>query len=167
VACTDSDNENVVITLTARQINPKIRIVSRVDDIDHETKIRKVGADAVVSPNFIGGLRMASELIRPTVVDFLDTMLRDREMNLRIDEIRIPDSSPAVGVQLKDMGFEKTPDVLLLAVRQVNGEWTYNPLRSDVVAANTVLIFLGTPKDSRALCDHLGGEMISPPARGG
>jgi voltage-gated potassium channel len=167
VACTDSDNENVVITLTARQINPKIRIVSRVDDIDHETKIRKVGADAVVSPNFIGGLRMASELIRPTVVDFLDTMLRDREMNLRIDEIRIPDSSPAVGVQLKDMGFEKTPDVLLLAVRQVNGEWTYNPLRSDVVAADTVLIFLGTPEDSRALCDHLGGEMISPPARGG
>ena len=61
VACTDSDNENVVVTLTARQLNPNIRIVSRVDDIEHESKIRKVGADAVVSPNYIGGLRAAAD----------------------------------------------------------------------------------------------------------
>jgi len=61
VACTDSDNENVVVTLTARQLNPNIRIVSRVDDIENESKTRKVGADAVVSPNYIGGLRAAAD----------------------------------------------------------------------------------------------------------
>ena len=61
VACTDSDNENVVVTLTARQLNRNIRIVSRGDDIEHESKIRKVGADAVVSPNYIGGLRAAAD----------------------------------------------------------------------------------------------------------
>lgn len=87
VACTESDNENVVVTLTARQLNAGIRIVARIQDVDHEVKVRKVGADAVVSPQHIGGLRLASELVRPTVVTFLDTMLRDRELNLRIDEI--------------------------------------------------------------------------------
>ena len=97
VACTDNDKENVVITLSARQLNPTIRIVSRITDIDSEDKIRRVGADAVVSPTYIGGLRLASELIRPTVVNFLDVMLRDRDANLRIDEITIPESSPACG----------------------------------------------------------------------
>ena len=93
VACTDNDKENVVITLSARQLNPKIRIVSRVTDIGAEDKIRRVGANAVVSPTYIGGLRLASELIRPTVVNFLDVMLRDRDANLRIDEITLPNSS--------------------------------------------------------------------------
>jgi voltage-gated potassium channel len=164
VACTDSDNENVVITLTARQINPKIRIVSRVEDVDHEKKIRKVGANAVVSPDFIGGLRMASELIRPTVVTFLDTMLRDRDLNLRIDEIRIPESSGAVGKPLNELGLEKVPAILLLAVRSPDGKWQYNPPRTRVVGAGVVLIFLGSTKDSRKLCEQLGGEMIGAPA---
>ncbi len=164
VACTESDNENVVVTLTARQINPNVRIVSRVDDVDHESKIRKVGADAVVSPEFIGGLRMASELIRPTVVTFLDTMLRDRELNLRIDEILIPEGSPAVGKPLNELGLEKMPHVLLLAVRYATGEWRYNPPRSEVVEPETVLIFLGSPDDAQVLCDQLGGEMVARPA---
>jgi voltage-gated potassium channel len=167
VACTDSDNENVVITLTARQLNPRVRIVSRVEDVDHETKIRKVGADAVVSPNFIGGLRLASELIRPTVVTFLDTMLRDQDLNLRIDEIEIPEGSAAVGQPLNALGLEKMPQILLLATRTSEREWSYNPPRSDVVRAGTTLIFLGSPVDSRVLCDQLGGVMISPPTTGG
>lgn len=162
VACTDSDNENVVVTLTARQINPNLRIVSRVQDIDHEAKIRKVGADAVVSPNFIGGLRLASELIRPTVVTFLDTMLRDQDLNLRIDEIGVPSDSPAVGKPLNALGLEKMPQILLLATRTPDERWQYNPLRTELVTADMVLIFLGAPNDARALSRQLGGVMLSP-----
>lgn len=163
VACTDSDRENLVVTLTARQLNPNIRIVTRVTDVGGEGKLRKVGADAVVSPNFIGGLRMASELIRPTVVTFLDTMLRDRDLNLRIDEIRIPEGSPAVGVPLNGLGLGKVPGALLLAIRDPDGTWHYNPPRSRPVAADIVLIFLGSPGDSRMLCEQLGGVMLSMP----
>ena len=163
VACTDSDKDNLVVTLTARQLNPNIRIVTRVTDVDGEGKLRKVGADAVVSPNFIGGLRMASELIRPTVVTFLDTMLRDRDLNLRIDEVRIPEGSPAVGQPLNALGLEKVPGALLLAVRDAAGDWHYNPPRRQPVTADMVLIFLGSPGDSRALCEQLGGVMISVP----
>ena len=163
VACTDADKENLVVTLTARQLNAKIRIVTRVMDVGTEAKLRKVGADAVVSPNFIGGLRLASELIRPTVVTFLDTMLRDRDLNLRIDEVRLPAGSPAIGKALNQIGFEKVPHALLLAVRGANGAWQYNPPRSTEVTEDMVLIFLGSPGDSRALCEQLGGAMISLP----
>ena len=131
-------------------------------DIDHEAKIRKVGADAVVSPNFIGGLRLASELIRPTVVTFLDAMLRDEDLNLRIDEIGVPSDSPAVGKPLNALGLEKMPQILLLATRTPDERWLYNPLRTELVTADMVLIFLGSPNDSRALCRELGGVMLSP-----
>ena len=163
VACTDSDKENLVVTLTARQLNPRIRIVTRVMDVQGEAKLRKVGADAVVSPNFIGGLRLASELIRPTVVTFLDTMLRDRDLNLRIEEVRLPATSPAVGKPLNQIGLEKVPHALLLAVRGADGVWQYNPARTQLVAEDMVLIFLGSPTDSRALCEQLQGVMLSMP----
>jgi voltage-gated potassium channel len=163
IVCTDSDNENVVVTLTARQVNPNVRIVSQVEDVDHEAKIRKVGADAVVSPHFIGGLRMASELLRPTVVSFLDTMLRDRDLNLRVEEIRIPQGSTAVGKQFRDLGLDALPGILLVAIRSTAGDWEYNPPRTEVVAPGMVLIFMGSPQDSRRLCEQLGGEMIATP----
>ncbi len=80
--------------------------------------MRNVGADAVVSPNFIGGLRMVSELIRPTVVTFLDEMLRDRERNLRIEEVEVDDASPLVGRALGDLELRAVSSALLLACRR-------------------------------------------------
>jgi voltage-gated potassium channel len=156
IACTQSDNDNVVVTLTARQLNPSLRIVVRVQDVGHDSKVRKVGADAVVSPQHIGGLRMASELVRPTVVTFLDSMLRDRGLNLRIDEVKIGAESPVIGMALNELGLEKLPHVLLLAVR--TGEhWEYNPPRSYKMEAGVVLVFMGSPEDAKVLRERLAG----------
>lgn len=161
VACSESDNENVVITLTARQLNPRVRIVSRLQDVEQESKIRKVGANGVVSPQHIGGLRLASELIRPTVVTFLDAMLRDRDLNLRIDEIIVPEGSSYVGEEIRRLGLEELPGILLLALRSGDGAWEYNPSRSYVVRPGTVLIFLGSPEDSGALRERLGRAVVA------
>ncbi len=160
IACSESDNENVVITLTARQLNPRLRIVSRIEDVDQESKVRKVGANAVVSPQHTGGLRLASELIRPTVVTFLDTMLRDRDRNLRVDELMIPPGAPSVGQKILELGLEELPGILVLAIRRKDGTWEYNPLRNSVVEAGTTLIFLGSPEDSQAMRERLGGEFV-------
>ncbi|MDX1494916.1 MAG: TrkA family potassium uptake protein, partial [Longimicrobiales bacterium] len=156
IACAEEDNQNVVITLSARQLNPDVRIVARLQDVEQEDKIRKVGADAVVSPQHIGGLRLASELIRPTVVTFLDEMLRDKDKNLRIDEIFIPEGSATVGRRIQDLGLDELPGILLLAVRDASG-WEYNPARHQEIKADTALIFLGSPEDSRKLRRRLGG----------
>jgi voltage-gated potassium channel len=161
IACSESDNENVVITLTARQLNPRIRIITRLQDVDQEGKARKVGANAVVSPQHIGGLRLASELIRPTVVTFLDLMLRDQDRNLRIDEVLVPEGASACGKQIRHLGLDALPGILLLAIRSVDGSWEYNPSRTEEVTAGQILIFLGSPDDSRKLRERLGGELVA------
>lgn len=163
IACSESDNENVVITLTARQLNPRARVVSKLQEIEHEQKVRKVGANSVVSPQHIGGLRLASELIRPTVVTFLDTMLRDQDKNLRIDEVIVPADSPHLGGTIRDMGLDSIPGVLLLAVRYGKEDWVYNPPRTEVVRAGETLVFLGSPEDSRALRELVAGHPSTPP----
>jgi voltage-gated potassium channel len=151
VASSESDNENVVITLTARQLNPGIRVVSKLQEIEQERKVRKAGADSVVSPQHIGGLRMASELIRPAVVSFLDIMLRDRDRNLRIDEVGVPPSSSFVGKKLRDLELDRVPGALLVAVRYESGQWAYNPSRDERINAGDTLIFMGSPADGRTL----------------
>ena len=72
----------------------------------------------------------------------------------------------AVGKPLNEIGLEKVPEILLLAVRTADGQWQHNPPRSRRVDPGMVLIFLGSPKDSRALCDQLGAEMIGGPLTG-
>ena len=167
VACTESDKENLVVTLSARQLNPSLRIVSRVTDIDSFDKIRRVGADAVVSPDFIGGLRLASEMIRPTVVSFLDTMLRDKDANLRIDEISLPPESSAVGKEIGELELHKVSNALVVAYRDSAGQWRYNPPADMLLQQNSVLILLGSPSEVRLVCDHMGGVMVSKPATEG
>ncbi|MCH1570456.1 MAG: TrkA family potassium uptake protein, partial [Longimicrobiales bacterium] len=164
IACSESDNENVVITLTGRQLNPRIRIVSRLSDVDTESKVRKVGANAVVSPQHIGGLRLASELIRPTVVTFLDKMLLDKDRSLRIDEVTIPEQSKSVGKAINELGLEHVPGVLLLAIRDMDGDWEFNPRRNTPVRAGTALIFLGSPDDSKLLRERLDANFKGPGA---
>ena len=147
VAATDSDNENLVITLTARQAHPKLRIIAQAASRDMDPKLRRVGADSVISPDLIGGLRIASELIRPAAVSFLDQMLRDREANLRVDEVEVPANSIYIGKQIRDIDFRTISNALLLACRGSDNKWHYNPSPDRELDAATVLIMLGTPVD--------------------
>jgi len=164
-ACTRSDKDNLIIALTARQMNPEVRIVSRVTDVRGEGRIRKVGADSVVSPHFIGALRIASELVRPAVVSFLDVMLRDRERGLRIEEVRIPSGSPFAGRSVEDLRVDEVSDALLLAVRDPGGEWRYNPPPEHPVEADTVLILMATPEDLDAVVEAHEGDVVARPTR--
>jgi voltage-gated potassium channel len=156
LVCTRSDKDNLIATLTARQLNPRIRIVSRVEDITTTGRVRNVGANAVVSPRFIGGLRMVSELIRPTVVTFLDEMLRDREKNLRIEEVPIREESHLVEKRLEDVDLRAVSSALLLACREDGKPWIYNPPPSLHITPGLVLILMGSPDDIAAVRELVG-----------
>ncbi|MCK4792978.1 MAG: potassium channel protein [Desulfobacteraceae bacterium] len=136
------DNLNLVVTLTAKQLNPFVRVVSRCNDLRNDGKMKTAGADAVISPCFIGGLRMASEMIRPTVVSFLDTMLREKEQNLRVEEVSIPDS--LAGKPIAALNLKRFPHMLVLAVR-TREDWTFNPSESYVIEPASNLVFMATP----------------------
>jgi voltage-gated potassium channel len=159
VAALEADRDNVLVTLTARQINPALRIVAMLVDPRNEPKLRRAGADSVVSPFLIGGMRMASEMIRPTVVTFLDTMLRDRDRNLRVEEIRVGRGSPAIGRAVADLKVDDVPGLLLLAlVEPSTQKWTFKPDSHVKVAEGATLIVMGDPKGVGELRRRYGGE---------
>lgn len=122
VACTQSDKDNILIVLAARRLAPDARIIAATERPEADAKMRAVGADGVVSPSRIGGLRIASELVRPRVVTFLDRMLRDERANLRVEEVSVPTGSPVLGRRLKELFSKELQDVLLLAITDENGE---------------------------------------------
>jgi len=104
----------------------------------------------VVSTDLIGGMRMASELIRPSVVTFLDQILRDRDRNLRIEELELPRDSPIAGKRVNDLRNGAMADLLLLAVRAPDGgDYVYNPPRELELLEGCTLIVMGTPVDMR------------------
>jgi voltage-gated potassium channel len=146
VVCLDDDKDSLVVTVTARQVNPEMRIVARATDERGCARIKHAGADAVIAPAHIGGMRMASEMIRPSVVGFLDKMLRDRERNLRIEEIDIPAGSRFAGRRIGDIDFRSESNLLLLAVHQPNnGDYVYNPTPDHLVKDGAQLIVMGDP----------------------
>jgi voltage-gated potassium channel len=151
-AVTGDDNQNLVLSLTAKQLNPQLKVVTRCNDIRNSEKMKKAGADAVVSPTAIGGLRMASEMVRPTVVSFLDIMLRDRERNLRVEELPVPESF--VGQPISALNLKRFGHALLLAVK-TREDWVYNPSESYVIDQKNTLVFMTTPEERDELAKFL------------
>jgi voltage-gated potassium channel len=147
-AVTSDDNQNIIVSLTAKQLNPGLRVVARCNETKNVDKMRKAGADAVVSPTSIGGLRMASEMVRPTVVSFLDIMLRDKQQNLRVEEVFVP--ADYVGRPLSGLELKKYPGTLLLAVRNKE-DWVYNPPESYIIQPENTLVLMTTPGDREEL----------------
>ncbi|MBP7527824.1 MAG: potassium channel protein [Syntrophorhabdaceae bacterium] len=156
-ATTDSDNDNIVISLTARQLNPSLRIVSRCNDTKNIDKLKRAGADSVVALNFIGGLRMASEMIRPHVTSFLDMMLRDKYSPMRVEEVHIPADSPFVGKPVKEIDFKTIGNIMLISARKPSGEWVYNPYPDTIVEKEMSLIIIATPQEKELLVEHVSG----------
>jgi voltage-gated potassium channel len=150
-AVTGDDSKNLVISLTAKQLNPAVRVVARCHEIRNTDKLRKAGADAIVSPDFTGGLRIASAMIRPHVVTFLDRMLKSDD-NLRVEEVIVPSGFGARAITEFDL-----PDRnhILLAVRE-DDHWVFNPERSHVLRAGMTLVIMATPEGRKAVETALG-----------
>ena len=155
-AVTKDDNLNLVISLTARQAKADLKVIASCENMKNADKIKAAGASAVISPSFIGGLRMASEMLRPSVVSFLDTMLRHDDSDLRIEELVV---SPAfAGKTIADLGLQRFGKSLLLAIRSNEG-WHYNPSRTTKMGAGDELIIMTSPEEREEL-EKLFGRAI-------
>ena len=148
VACLSNDNDNLLVTVSARMLQPEIRIVCRCIDERIEGKILKAGASAVVSPNRIGGLRMISEMVRPTAVSFLDLMLRGRDDRLRVESAEVSESSPLADTSLGDLRERGIEGLLVLALRREDA-WIHAPGDSERLSAGVSLVFMGAPEARR------------------
>ncbi len=146
VAALSADKDNLYVVVSARQLSGTTRIIARCSELSHVDKIRRAGADSVVSPNHIGGMRMVSEMVRPAVVKFLDEMLRDSRAAYRIEEINLAAGGRQVGASLGSANIRARYGMTVLAVRAAAGApWTYNPDADTLLREGMTLVVLGSP----------------------
>ncbi|MFC1857107.1 potassium channel family protein, partial [Thermodesulfobacteriota bacterium] len=138
-----SDKDTLYVTMTARMLNKRLRIISSMADQEFEPKLKQAGANRVVSPNFIGALRMASEMIRPAAVEFLDQLLRSQESNLRINELKVTEKSTLLGKKISESGLEDKYGLLVLGARQNTVEIEFNPVPLIILEPGISLIVMG------------------------
>ena len=145
ISVVTSDTENVYITLTARGLNPELYILARSGEEGSEIKLKRAGANKVVSPYLIGGSRMAQAILRPNVVDFIEIATGRENLELQMEEITIPEKSGFVGENLVSSGFRKETGVIIIGIKKPAGKTVFNPSSHAKLEAHDTLIVLGEP----------------------
>lgn len=153
VSVVTSDTENVYITLTARGLNPDLYIMSRSGEEGSDIKLKRAGANKVVSPYTIGGNRMAQSILRPNVVDFIEIATGREHLELQMEEITIPEHSAFVGETLVTSGFRKEIGVIIVGIKKGHGKMVFNPHSQTKIESYDTLIVLGDPNAIHKLED--------------
>jgi len=144
VAVAGDDAINIVVTLSARALNPDLDIVARVIQPEVEDKLRRAGATHVISPYRIGGQRIVSQLLHPRITDFLDLVMHRRDLELWLEEIPIDPAGTANGRPLGETAFWGPDGVRVLAVSRPQGDLVPRPHADLRIVAGDVVIALGT-----------------------
>jgi len=146
-----SDSANVFIILTARGINPKLYILARASEEGAEVKLRRAGANKVVSPYTIGASRMAQAILRPSVVDFIDIVVgRNDSLELQMEEIPVVAESELVGKTLRQSELRKKLKLIIVGIKH-NKQMIFNPDADTIIEAGQILIALGEHPDIQKL----------------
>jgi voltage-gated potassium channel len=151
ISALNDDKANLFVTISARALNPTARIVAKSIEPSTERKLRRAGADAVVAPNYIGGVRLFSEMVSPKTVAFLDRIVQfGGGISVGLEAIDIPESSPLAGKRLAETDI-RAAGALVVAVHRADGDYVYNPGSEQVLEAGDSLIVLAESADVQAL----------------
>jgi len=161
VAAVSSDADNVYITLTARELNPEIFILARASYEGAERKLLRAGADKVISPYVIGGIRMAHAILRPTVVDFIELATHKQSMELQLEEITVRKASRFIDVSLSDCAIRQDMGLIIVAIKKATGQMVFNPSSESRIELGDTVVALGERKDLIELENMMGGVVRS------
>jgi voltage-gated potassium channel len=150
VAATTTDAINIYIILTARSLNPQLKIIARASEEDAEKHLLTAGADSVVSPYSFAGYRIAQTFMRPNVVDFFDTAMNQKRP-LEIEEIKVGNGARVAGQTLEGSRIRQEMGVIVLAIKGENTAMRFNPPPDEVIHAGDHLIAMGDPEGLRRL----------------
>jgi voltage-gated potassium channel len=159
MVCTGSDTDNLFIVLSARTLNPNLTIVARSADSENEGKMRRAGADRVVSPYQLGGRFMASVLTRPHVTEFLDVLTLDGGLELWLEEVMIAEDSPLAGHTVIEADLRRNTGAMLVALLQYESGTTVTPDENTQLQVGDELFVLGTREQLKKLGDLAGSTM--------
>ena len=157
MSCLGNDRDNLFVCLSAKQMNPLATVVVRAYDEESADKLFRAGADHVVSPTISGAIRMASIILRPSVVSFLDVATRSPGgVALRLEQATVGRKSLLNGQSLRDSQFRQETGLMVVAVRQqeADGEFVFNPEADMVLTEGDEVIVLGRPEQIEAFTAH-------------
>jgi voltage-gated potassium channel len=143
VTVVGSDADNLYITLSARLLNPKLLVVARAEEEDAEVKLRKVGANKVISPYVAGGYRAVQAVLRPAVLHFMEMATRPEFLDLQIEEVKIAPDSVLAKQTLRHSRIHPDLGILVVGIMRPSAELLYNPPLDTVIEPESVLIALG------------------------
>jgi len=145
-----TDVGNVFVVLSARNLNADLYIITRSENENSLEKLKKAGANKVIAPNIIGGRRMAAAMIRPSVVDFLDTVIHGQDLDLQMEEVLVGEKSKIKGLSLMDSGIRQKSGVIVIAIRK-NDKLMTNPAPNTILEDRDKLIVLGSASQIEAV----------------
>ncbi|MDT8342375.1 MAG: potassium channel protein [Longimicrobiales bacterium] len=154
VACLSADTDNLFVCLSARDLKPDLTIVARAYEEATMDKLYRAGATHVVSPNVSGAVRMASVLLRPSVVSFLDIATRSSELSLRMEQAAIGSDSPVRSKTLAEARIPQATGLIVIALKKAGGEgsgFVFNPVADTRLEEHDELIVLGTAEQVEGL----------------
>ncbi len=150
IAALSDEAANVYVTLIARQSNVNLNIIARGNDTTSISRLEFAGANRVVLPHTIGGIRMAQSVLRPTVTNFLDIAMRGK-IDLQMEELFVTDSSELVGMDLIESKIRPRFNLIIIAIRKGSGEMVFNPGPKEVIEAGDTLLTVGKISDLSAI----------------
>ncbi|MEO5358951.1 MAG: potassium channel protein [Nitrospirota bacterium] len=151
ISVLSTDAQNLFVVLSARGLNPTLKIVARAGEESTECKLIRAGADRVVSPYNIGGLKIAHTILKPAVVDFIEFATKSGNIDLQIEELTVTEGSEFANRTLSDLGIGRKYGVIIMAVKRASGEMLFNPTHKSIVEAGDTLIALGEVYKLRGL----------------
>src|SRR4030042_1237892 len=153
-----TDAENLFVVLSARGLNPKLLIVARAGEEGSEQKLFRAGADKVVSPYHIGGLRIAHTVLKPAVVDFIEFATKSGNIDLQMEEIVIQEGSKLAESTLDECGIGRDLGVIIVAIKQLSGEMRFNPTFRSTIMVGDTLIAVGERSKLKILENMAAGK---------
>ena len=153
IAALTEDRDNVFVVLSARTLNPKMKIVAKALAVETEAKLLKAGADKLVSPHRIGGVRLVSELVRPGSMEFLDAMQAMSGSNLHMEDVEVREGSGLDGQSLRTSNIRQKSAALVVAIRERDGSFTHNPSADYRLSTGCHLIVVGDHDSVRSVKD--------------
>lgn len=149
MALLPSDADNVYLTLTAKGIHRGVQVIARASATKAETKLRRGGADKVISPYEIAGTRVLEAALRPTVVEFMEVSTHREQLALGWEEISVAEHCQLAGRSIAEAEIRKRYGIIVVAIKRTDGNMVYNPAASETIQAGDILVAIGT-KDSLA-----------------
>jgi len=143
VSVLDSDAANVYVVLTARELSPQLEIIARAGEEDAEKKLRRAGANRVISPYHIGGMRMVMSILKPHVMSFLEVAMDYSQLNVELEEVRVAENSPYCGKKLVETDIRKDLNLIIIAIKKSDGQMVFNPGPNTFIESQDVLIAMG------------------------